>query len=386
MGVDLATYRIRVGTHAARFRRDLRSNSAICPCAGHQSTLSELMICMLLMAMATICMIFVHYCASLALFEVATSDCFRNLGMAFAGKGMQIPLNNTVLQAGSSYCGYSLDLSALIRLAGDVELNPGPGLTVTDLEKALKSQREEIAKGMAEMKRDLTQTVTTETRKLNEQLQEMSRKLDSLQTELTRLDERVVAQADDIEDLKRTCDAYDQRIVDLEEKLEEMERRDRRNNVILYGVPEAENEKYADCQTKFIEAVEEVLPGKLKYGDVVRAHRIGKKRVDKCRPLIARLVRTVDKLAVLSAREEFKACGKGVSNDLTEMQRRMVQRAREEGNVGYFRGGRFFMEPRQRSDDAEMRTTATQDQPAVDRRLTRSTAGRAGASNQGQGR
>ncbi|RUM93602.1 MAG: hypothetical protein DSZ28_07620 [Thiothrix sp.] len=343
---------------------------------------------MLLMVMATFCMIFVHYGASLALFEVATSDCFRNVGMALAGKGMQMPLNNTVLLAGSSYCGYSLDLSALIRLAGDVELNPGPGLTATDLEKALKAQREDIRKDIADMKRDVTETVTTETRKLNEQLQEMSRKLDGLQTELTRLDERVVAQADDLEDLRRTCDAYDQRIADLEEKLEEMERRDRRDNVILYGIPEADNERYADCQTKFVEAVEEVLPGKLKYGDVVRAHRIGKKRADKCRPLIARLVRTVDKLAVLSAREKFKACGKGVSNDLTEMQRRMVQQAREDGNLGYFRGARFFTEPRQRSDDAEMRTTATHDQPAVDRRLTRSTAGRAGAgaSTQGHGR
>ena len=383
MGVDLATYRIRVGTHAARLRRDLRTTSTICTCAGHQSASSQLIFCMLLVVMATLSMIFVHCVASLALSEVVTSDCFRSFGMAFVGKGMQIPLNNIVLQAGSSYCGYSLDQSALIRLAGDVELNPGPGLTVTDLERALKTQREEIAKDMTNMKRDLTETVTTETRKLNEQLQEMSRKLDGLQTDLIRLDERVLAQADEIEDLRRTCDAYDRRIVDLEEKLEEMERRDRRNNVILYGVPESENEKYADCQTKFVEAVEEVLPGKLKYGDVVRAHRIGKKRGDKCRPLIARLVRTVDKLAVLSAREEFRACGKGVSNDLTEMQRQMVQQAREDGNVGYFRGGRFFTEPRQRSDDTEMRTTTT---TAADRRLTRSTAGRGGISNQRQNR
>jgi len=342
MGVDFATHRLRIGFHAARSSRAARLKRSSCTCSSHWNAQSELSLCMVIFVMTALCTTFLCDCALLGLSAVATSNCCSSIGMALAGKGMHLSLNVSLLVPGSCYSGYSHDLSALIHLSGDVEQNPGPELTMTDLESALKSQREEFRK-------DIAKAVAEEMKTLSEQVEAMSCKFDNFEREMSRLRNTIAEQGHEIEELNSACESYDQQLQDIHEKLEEQERRSRRDNVLLYGIPETEDETYEVCQNKFVEAVGGVLPDRVTHRDVVRAHRIGRK-TGKNRPMIARLVRTADKLALLGAREQFRAKGMGISGDLTVQQRQMVQHAREEGNVGYFRGNMFITRPRESTD------------------------------------
>lgn len=94
-----------------------------------------------------------------------------------------------------------------------------------------------------------------------------------------------------------------------------------------------------------------VLPDKLSKNDVVRAHRIGRKEENKIRRLIARLYRSGDKMVILGRCLDFREKGFGAGNDLTRQQGDLVDGAREEGKIGFFKGGRFYTKPRPKPQD-----------------------------------
>ena len=135
-------------------------------------------------------------------------------------------------------------------------------------------------------------------------------------------------------------------VMAIEKKQEQQEIRDRRDNVLLYGVPELGDDTHENCETKFVQIVNEVLPTPMQASDIVRAHRVGKRAAGKTRPLIARMLRSVDKLNILQKRKELREKGIGVSADLTNRQREEIRRAREDGYFAYYRGGILHKEER----------------------------------------
>ena len=160
-------------------------------------------------------------------------------------------------------------------------------------------------------------------------------------------------------------------MAELEENDERREQASRKNNVLLFNVPETEPESLEDCERLFLGTVNEVLPSKLKEGDVCQVRRLGRADPDKTRPLIATLNRTADKVAVLQARQKLQERKIGVSGDKTPFQRRRLQEERAAGNYAFFKGGRLHVTPGERVP----RDRRPRDRLPRDRVLTRSATG-----------
>ena len=184
----------------------------------------------------------------------------------------------------------------------------------------------------------------------------IEQKLDATVRELNDMKEKLTAQEEHIEYLSDNLGEVKSKLREAEDKVEDLERRSRRDNIILYGVQESDGETHEDCAKKFVDIANEVLPDRLEVKDIRRAHRLGRPEPEKTRPLIACLQRSADKYAVLGARSQLKAKGIGVSSDRTNKQRRQLQEARAEGFHAYFRGNTLHRSPRQDRDRIQTRS------------------------------
>ena len=65
----------------------------------------------------------------------------------------------------------------------------------------------------------------------------------------------------------------------LKNKLAYLEDQSRRNNIVIYGIPESNEESWADCEEKVIDNLNEKLKLEipLDKSKIERAHRLGKK-------------------------------------------------------------------------------------------------------------
>jgi len=331
-------YRARIGLHAMRANREQKGAVMELSSPGHTLCVQQGVVFVLIMTIAVAGMAGAYYAVLTLSHGVTQSSFARGLSEAMIGQGMHVPLNSTLCMP-----GYGRYFASLLLLSGDVEMNPGPGISEELFYAGLKTLREDIRKDTRE---EVAECVRREMAALTEQLQILRASLAKMENGFEELSEKLTKQNEELDELKMTCESYDNRLEYVEQKVEEIERRDRRNNVILYGVPEVERESFEDSERLFIKTVNKAVPDQLQDADVVRAHRLGKRFPNKNRPIIARLARTSDKFAVLRAREALKADGVGVAGDLTALQRTMIRDAKEEGLIGYFSGGRFFTKER----------------------------------------
>ena len=142
----------------------------------------------------------------------------------------------------------------------------------------------------------------------------------------------------------------------IEERAEEKEIQDRRDNVILHGVPERENGEREDSVNTFVNTVNLALHSPIRATDIAHSYRLGRPGQGKPRPLLARVVRSAVKFAILGCRSELKEKGFGVSGDLTPKQRQELQKARAQGLVAYYKGRVLHTEARAPPDTTAVET------------------------------
>ncbi|XP_048243168.1 uncharacterized protein LOC125376028 [Haliotis rufescens] len=136
-------------------------------------------------------------------------------------------------------------------------------------------------------------------------------------------------------------------------KTGDLENRSRRDNIVVYGIPETqggERETWGECE----EAVREVLSDKLEIEDadrdekvgIERAHRLGRRKEGgKPRPIIVKLTRNKSKSEILrQARSKLKHSQVNISEDFSfpvrEKRRKLIPhlvKAREEGKEAFIR-------------------------------------------------
>ena len=331
MGIELQLYRARIGRH------DLRAPDRAHP-QSHDS-MTDMRLC------AAVCIvgIVIGLTNGWVVHVVATSHCADGLLSAFSGQFVVTSVSPPVAQTTITMTIHHFDSSGLIILCGDVETNPGPNYVDEDrLEQLLTKMQQSINENID---------------KVRGEVRLLAEKIESFEKAIKDLRDSVHSQASDIDRMDSVLAEVANGLENVENRLEDQERRDRRDNVILYDVPEPSNEESEEGVEKFLDIVNSVLPDKLSRKDIVRAHRIGRKEDKKTRPLIARLCRSEDKVAILGKRPDFRKEGIGVGNDLTRQQRDMLERARNDGKIGYFRGGRFFTKPRPQPQEPHRPTT-----------------------------
>ena len=269
---------------------------------------------------------------------VMTSDGVRSILTAMSGEDVR---GMTTVQANvASSTGYVFDNSAIMLLAWDIELNPGP-IEMEDMQRMLSDLDASLTKKFFDK-------LEREMKTLREEFRGMSAKVKEIEKSVNDIGKKIDSQMEQIERIEERQDGVDFLLGELNERVEQQEIRDRRDNILLYGVEESEgSESYEQSVQNVLHVINNVLPTPLQANDIVRAHRIGRRAAGKTRPLIARLVRSSDKLAILQKRRELREKNVGVSSDLTTRQREELDQARQEGYFAYYKGGKLHKERRQ---------------------------------------
>ena len=286
------------------------------------------------------------YLVTLSVSSHALSSNFAcSLANAMMGKDVHtaLSLTQSVTQSRSTLTGYSRDLSPLLLLSG-IEPNPGP-MSAEEVEAKLQELRRNIKD---DMKTDILDCMNAQMSSITSQLTELVGSVRKIGDDVIALRLKVAEQDKEISVIKEKYEEAKDRLVETERQLEIMEQHSRRNNLLIHGIAEDERESTQVCERKTIDAINEVIPQLLDGGSLARVHRVGRKIAGKDRPVLLQVLQSSDKSAILNEKEEYRRKNIGVSCDLTRQQREMMTQARQEGKIGYFRGGQFYTKPMQR--------------------------------------
>ena len=205
---------------------------------------------------------------------------------------------------------------SLLLQAGDVELNPGPGIgdkqsSDKTAGSALRQTRLSSAKSSDAAAvpnwtiNDLMAKLNTMDSKLDgvtKDVKYINDKLDVLEGEVGQLKRDYQDLVEENALLEQRNEELKGRTVKLEKKVDDLECRSRRNNLLFYGLDKEENETNEDCELR----VKELLTDKLELGNDVefdRVHRLGSKEKS---PLIARCVLYKDKVKIMKQKSKLK--------------------------------------------------------------------------------
>ncbi|KAM7299805.1 uncharacterized protein ISCGN_020370 [Ixodes scapularis] len=127
------------------------------------------------------------------------------------------------------------------------------------------------------------------------------------------LNENVIAINKKIQSLEETIRYQNDRLIDFEN-------RSRRNNLIIYELPEKDKESEDDLKQKVIKELFDVKLG-VQVMSLERIHRLGYKRNESCRPVIIKLFNYNEKLSVLKNCKKLKGTTISVSSDYAKETR-----------------------------------------------------------------
>ncbi|XP_077492095.1 uncharacterized protein LOC144102811 [Amblyomma americanum] len=176
---------------------------------------------------------------------------------------------------------------SLLMLCGDIESNPGP-------------PTEQLLTQLLEGQKDI------------------QRRLGEIEAKLHKVEEFTSA-INEFRDLSRELES---RVAGLERKLVDLEDRGRRNNVIVFGIPEKLNETYEELSQSVLKGV---FCDKMdtKVVSAERIHRIGRKQPNKHRPVIIKLMDHREKVNILKNCSKLKDTDYSISEDFSYTTRQI---------------------------------------------------------------
>lgn len=161
-----------------------------------------------------------------------------------------------------------------------------------------------------------------------------------------------------IEKLNEQIDTYNTKIKELEDRLNYQEDYSRRNNVRISGVEErGASETWEQTAAAVTSLLEEKmqLPGLV----VERAHRVGMRRDDRPRHILARFARYCDRDAVMRNSNKLRGTNIFMNEDLCaasqavkNAQMPLLKQARAQGKVAFFRHTRLIIKEKTIDDAA----------------------------------
>lgn len=165
-------------------------------------------------------------------------------------------------------------------------------------------------------------------------------------------------------DLNTVCESA----LSLDRKTDYLEGQTKRNNIIIDGVPESENESWNDTESKVRKILSENLQMNEKQIEIERAHRAGDpKTANRHRPIVVKFLRWKDKEAFMATGKKLKNTNIYLNEDYSEAVRLKrkelipkMKAERANGNIAYIRHDRLIVHPpSQRNTKDEMLTKTT---------------------------
>ena len=177
------------------------------------------------------------------------------------------------------------------------------------IQELIKKQFEEVR---AEIDR-----VSAENELLKRQHEEAQTTISALEAKVTKADREINSNHEQWKETIRHCN--------------ENEQYSRRWCLRFQGIPVKENE---NCKDEVIKLLMENLEiSSLRAHDLDAAHRIGRSRDGKPPTIIARFFRRDHCQKILTSRRKLKGKGKGISEDLTTMNIKLMNRARNHAGI-----------------------------------------------------
>lgn len=133
-------------------------------------------------------------------------------------------------------------------------------------------------------------------------------------------------------------------------KLDYLDSQFRKNNILIDGIPESENESWVKSEKK----VRQIFAEKLKLSDMEfeRIHRTGTSVGDRARPIVARFVSRKDKARVMEKAKNLKGTNIYINEDYPEEVRQKrkelipaMKAAREWGEIAFLRYDKLIIHP-----------------------------------------
>lgn len=225
----------------------------------------------------------------------------------------------------SAFCGSRVSRrdKATSSLCGDVELNPGPTYTLEEKVSMILDGQKDQTRTLNDIKRDQ--------RSLQKSVNENTENFKSLDVRMIRL-ESAIHKATELEAVVRDLTKTVQLLV---RKVDDLENRSRRNNLIIFGLNEAENETALELtQTVQANVFQRV---NVNPESIERIHRLGKKRRSP-RPTIVRFYNYREKMEILRNCNRLKGTNISVSEDFSRqvqsLRKCLWDSARDERNRG----------------------------------------------------
>lgn len=147
---------------------------------------------------------------------------------------------------------------------------------------------------------DLLQEVKVQNNDLKADIKEIRRDLGKYRVKVQELEDRVV----ELESEK----SY------LRERVRHFEEFERKNQVVVFGLDEREDDS---LEERTLEIFSRVLSVNVKSQDLDNIYRIGRRTEDRIRPVIVRFVRLLAKNQILKHLSKLKGTGITIINDLT---------------------------------------------------------------------
>lgn len=106
----------------------------------------------------------------------------------------------------------------------------------------------------------------------------------------------------------------------LQSRIDELEDRSRRDNIILHGISD-DVETWAETEEKVLKSLAPCLGHPSPPLDIVRAHRLGKFSVSRCRPVIVKFSSYKTKEKILQSASKLKEVNVRVTEDFSPATR-----------------------------------------------------------------
>jgi len=235
-------------------------------------------------------------------------------------------------------------LQSALMQAGDIEPNPGPGLSYTrnsNMSLSRTTHNTTNEDGFARMEF----LFTRQEERLSRRMEEFEGNvLNHIKSSVAAIEHKIYGLEEKTADLEAHVM---QMKCEFEDKLDKLEAHSRRDNLKFFGIQCSEDESYGGCVETILNILCEVLPGKhWTSDDIVRAHRLGyNPSSHRPPPMIVKFSRWSDKMLVLTqGRDELKRRNIEVAGDLTTQQQQTIKYHRQNGQRAYYKAGKLIVE------------------------------------------
>ncbi|CAN7943526.1 unnamed protein product [Ixodes pacificus] len=184
----------------------------------------------------------------------------------------------------------SIHVLKLLFLSGDIELNPGPpkedeNKNIGEILAAIKSLSTTMETRHAEVMSSLNEVKASQ-KLLEDRMSDMNVRLAAVESKVDALEG-----IHDVPDVPRlVAEAVRDENFALQCRLDDYEDRSRRDNLILYGIPDSPTETWTQSEHKVRSLLLESFSLQLPEEAISRAHRLGTFVVNKCRPIVVKFI------------------------------------------------------------------------------------------------